>query len=109
MAKKVANGVNKKQPRIREEDANFSSGSDFSSRGSKGQSAAGSLFRELINNPAVRYAAGGIATAVLSRLATNMAEKYPELSHFLRENVTSFEGKLGQYRNTFQNERESHL
>ncbi len=107
MARKVANGVNKKQTRSRAE-TRLESGSNFETSGMRGQGAS-NLFREIINNPAVRYAAGGIATAVLSRLASNMSEKYPELSHFLRENITSFEGKLGQYRDNFQSERESQL
>ena len=108
MARKVANGVNKKQTRRRNENvesvaSNFSTGR--SSRGSDFKH----LIREFISNPAVKYMAGGIATAILSRLATNMSEKYPELSHFLKENIDSFEGRLDQYRPGFTGgqERES--
>lgn len=114
MARKVANGVNKKQTRRRSE--NLETGSDFDSSTdsnfSTGMSSRGSdyknLIREFISNPAVKYMAGGIATAVLSRLATNMSEKYPELSRFLKENINSFEGRLDQYRPGFSgDDRES--
>lgn len=102
MARKVANGVNKKQPKRRVENdfetETESTGSNFSTGMSSRGSEYGSLIREFISNPAVKYMAGGIATAILSRLATNMSEKYPELSRFLRENIDGFEGKLSQYR-----------
>lgn len=108
MAKKVANGVNKKQVRRRSEIID-SGESNFSTRstGSSSRSEYSQLIREFISNPAVKYMAGGIATAVLSRLATNMSEKYPELSRFLRENIDSFEGRLGQGRPGFSGDRES--
>ncbi len=112
MARKVANGVNKKQPRKRREtverDLDFnSSDSNFSTGSSRG-SEYSQLIREFISNPAVKYMAGGIATAILSRLANNMSDKYPELSRFLRENIDSFEGRLGQYRPGFSGgDRES--
>jgi len=83
MAKKVANGVNKKQPRRRSENVE-SSESNFSTEMPSRGSDYSNLIREFISNPAVKYMAGGIATAVLSRLATNMSEKYPELSRFLK-------------------------
>lgn len=119
MAKKVANGMNKRQPnrRTREmkdtlshfssdsSDSNFETGSRRSIGGSRENYSQ--LIRELISNPAVKYVAGGIAASILSRLATNMSEKYPELSKFLRENLDSFEGKLGQYRPSMDGDRES--
>jgi hypothetical protein len=58
-----------------------------------------SMLRDLAANPAVRYVAGGIATAVLTRVATNMSEKYPEISKFISENLENVEGKLGDFRN----------
>lgn len=101
MARKVANGVNKKQ---RRSGTNFgtSTALDSSERNfsMEDRSSGGRthVIREWISNPAVKYVAGGIATAILSRLAQNMSEKYPELSRFLKENIDSFEGRLGQYR-----------
>ena len=114
MAKKVANGVNKKQTRRRSEiidagsSSDSSSGSNFSTRSSSRGSEYSQLIREFISNPAVKYMAGGIASAVLSRLATKMSEKYPELARFLKENIDSFEGRLGQGRPGFSGgDRES--
>ena len=122
MAKKVANGMNKRQPtrRTREmkdtlshfsssdsSDSNFKTGSRRSI--GAGRENYSQLIRELISNPAVKYVAGGIAASILSRLATNMSEKYPELSKFLRENLDSFESRLGQYRPSMDSDRESRV
>ncbi|MES2525648.1 MAG: hypothetical protein V4598_01120 [Bdellovibrionota bacterium] len=120
MARKVANGLNKRQPvrsrnSVKEtsehfstEDSNFETGSrSGSSLG--GRENYGQLIRELISNPAVKYVAGGIAASILSRIATNMSTKYPEVSKFLRENIDSFEGRLGQYRSGLNDERESRI
>lgn len=112
MARKVANGVNKRQtrkPRTSSLDAgtSFRNESNFET----GRRALNSdRLRELIDNPTVRYVAAGIATAVLSRLATNLSEKYPELSRLLKENVDSFEGRIGQFRSGgMSEERESRI
>lgn len=53
------------------------------------------ILRELAASPTVRYVAGGIATALLTRLANNWSEKYPEISTFIRENISTLEGKFG--------------
>ncbi len=101
MAKKVAHRMHKRHPnrkaKIVEAKISEASGREHYSQ----------LIRELISNPAVKYIAGGIAASILSRLAINMSEKYPELSSFLRENIDSFEGKLGQFRPGVSGDRES--
>lgn len=56
------------------------------------------IVREFISSPTVRYVAGGIASAMLARLATKISEKYPELSNFLRENIDTFEGRLAEFK-----------
>ncbi len=114
MAKKVANGMNKRTSRARKltDRSDFESGSNFqtSPRRSSSSGDYQHMIRELISNPAVKYIAGGIATSILARLAQNMSEKYPELSRFLRENIDSFEGRLGQYRPSYGgDERESRV
>lgn len=116
MAKKVANGMNKRTSKARNltDRSAVDSGSNFETSSPRRSSASGDyqhMLRELISNPAVKYIAGGIATSILSRLAQNMSEKYPELSRFLRENIDSFEGRLGQYRPSFggEDERESRV
>ena len=43
---------------------------------------------------------GGIAAAVLARIANNISDRYPELSHFLKENLDTVEGKLGEFRSS---------
>lgn len=53
------------------------------------------ILRELAASPTVRYVAGGIATALLTRLANNWADKYPEISTFIRDNLGNLENKLG--------------
>lgn len=57
------------------------------------------LLRDLAANPAVRYVAGGIAAAVLTKVATNLSERYPELSNFIKENLDNVEGRLGEFKN----------
>lgn len=57
------------------------------------------VLRDLASNPAVRYVAAGIATAVLTKIATNLSERYPELSHFIKENLDNVEGRLGDFKN----------
>jgi hypothetical protein len=111
MAKKVANGRNKRQPRSQARNLSTDSESDSQSgiHGLLNNSNYSHLIRELISNPAVKYVAGGIATAVLSRLATNMSEKYPELSRFLKENIDNFEGRLGQFRPGLSGDSESRI
>ncbi len=52
------------------------------------------IVRELISNPTVKYVAGGIATALLTRLATNLSDRYPEISKFITENLDTVESKL---------------
>lgn len=74
-----------------------SRGSSRSSRGGE-QSDLSGMIREIISNPTVRYVAGGIATAMLAKLATKMSDRYPELSNFIRENLDTFEGRLADTR-----------
>ncbi len=61
------------------------------------------ILKDFISRPAVKYVAGGVAAAILARLANNMAGKYPEISDFLRENMDNLEAKLGEFRDTLQN------
>lgn len=56
------------------------------------------IIREFISSPAVKYVAGGIATAVLTRLANNLSDRYPEISNFIRENMDNLEGRLSEFR-----------
>lgn len=56
------------------------------------------LLREIVSNPAFKYVAGGIAAALLTRMANNMADRYPELSHFLRENLENLEDRMGEFK-----------
>lgn len=56
-----------------------------------------STFAQWFSNPAVRYVASGIATAVLAKIATNMADRYPQISQLLREGLETVEGKLTEF------------
>lgn len=73
--------------RARSNTQNFSSTNEGSS-----------YLKELIANPALRYVASGIATAVLTRFVTRISTKYPEISNFLRENMESIEEKLSEFK-----------
>lgn len=66
------------------------------------------ILREIAKSPAVRYVAGGITMALLTRLANNMADKYPEISTFIRENVENLEGRFGNFNSAFGNSSEKH-
>ncbi|HXH29187.1 MAG TPA: hypothetical protein VNJ01_00070 [Bacteriovoracaceae bacterium] len=51
----------------------------------------------LAANPAVRNIAAGLATAAAARLLTKMSTRYPEITTLIRENLGSFEDKLGDF------------
>ena len=75
-------------------------------RASRSLSGGGNknMWKDLISNPAVRYVAGGIATAILTKVASNFSTKYPEISRFITENLDSVEGKLGEFKNSLTND-----
>lgn len=88
------------------EYSDFNSGSNRKTRLASGRSQSVgsgdrdymSLVRELVSNPTVKYVAGGIATAMLSRLATKLSDKYPEISKFINENLDTVESKFSSNR-----------
>lgn len=67
--------------------ANFGEGRDFKD-----------IIRDIASNPAVKYVAGGIATAMLTKLASSLSGRYPEISRLLNENLENFEDKLREFR-----------
>ena len=60
------------------------------------------ILKEFLTSPAVKYIAAGISTALLARFANRVSEKYPEMSHFIRENMETLEGKLDQLKENLQ-------
>lgn len=66
------------------------------------------IITELISNPAVKYVASGIATALLTRMANKMATRYPEISTFIKENLDDLEGKFGEFSREFKGESARH-
>lgn len=66
--------------------------------------AAPSALQSFIANPAVRYVASGIATALLARMAKGLAAKYPEISRFVGEQMDTIEGKLVDFKNGLEND-----
>lgn len=55
------------------------------------------ILQELLSNPALKYVAAGLATAVLTRIANKMSDRYPEISSFIRENLDQIEGRFGDF------------
>jgi hypothetical protein len=49
------------------------------------------LMMEMVSHPAVKYVASGLATAILSRLATGLSERYPEIANFIKDNIDNLE------------------
>ena len=62
------------------------------------------ILKEFLTSPAVKYIAGGLATAVLTRLANNLSGKYPEISSFIRENMGNWEERFGDFRDSMGRE-----
>jgi hypothetical protein len=87
---------------VRKTSENVSSGSDS---GSNFSIDYRTLASDLYNNPTVRYMAGGVAAAILTRFANRLNDKYPEISNFLRENIDTLEGKLSDYKSGLSNDR----
>ena len=54
------------------------------------------ILRDMAKSPAVKYVAVGVTTALLTRLANNVSDKYPEMAGFLRENIGYMENKLSE-------------
>lgn len=91
---------------------NLSNDVDLDSRSEGASSQAGSfnidyrqIAMDLYNNPTVRYMAGGVAAAILNRVATRLSTKYPEIGSFLQENITTLEGKLNEFKSGQVSER----
>ena len=57
-------------------------------------SEAGTEKASWLSNPAVRSAAAGLATILLTKLAQSMTERYPQISQLMHQGLESFEGKL---------------
>lgn len=66
------------------------------------------MIREIVASPAFRYAAGGVAAALLTRLANNMSDRYPEISNFIRDNLDTMESKLDSFKSSLDEERTRH-
>lgn len=60
------------------------------------------VMSDILSSPAVKYVAGGIAAAFLTRIANNMSDRYPEISSFIRENLENMQGKLGEFKDSFR-------
>lgn len=66
------------------------------------------VLRGFISSPAVKYVAGGVATAILARVAANIADRYPEISNFIKENLETVENKLGEFKSEFDSSSARH-
>jgi hypothetical protein len=66
------------------------------------------ILKDFISSPAVKYVAAGITTALLTRLANRINDRYPEVSTFIRDNMHTLEGKLEEFRNSMQSGYSQH-
>lgn len=78
--------------------ANAKKATSLSSRSSRARGMNyWNYIQEFSAKPAVRYVAGGLAVAILARLAMKMSDRYPEISTFIKENIDTVESKLQEF------------
>lgn len=63
-----------------------------------------SSFNQFFTGPAVKYIAGGLAAAVLTRLVSRLSGRYPELSKFLEDNIDVLEENVDQFKHQLTSE-----
>jgi hypothetical protein len=109
MAKKSTGSTRKSTSRPSRKKQNFSDNSQVKGNihMSDDSGSKKAMIMEVVNNPAFKYVVGGIATAVLTKVVTNMADRYPELSNFLRENLDTIEEKLTEFKDTLRDSNNS--
>jgi hypothetical protein len=102
MARKSTGSTRKSTSRPSRKKQNFSDNSQVKGNINMSDYSGSkkAMIMEVVNNPAFKYVVGGIATAVLTKVVTNMADRYPELSNFLRENLDTIEEKLTEFKST---------
>jgi hypothetical protein len=67
------------------------------------------ILKVLIQSPATKYVASGVATAFLAYVAKKLSPHYPEISDFIQENLDMLQGRMEQYQTAFhQNEPQKH-
>ena len=60
------------------------------------------LLQEWVSSPVVKFIAGGISLALLTRVAKKVSHTYPEISEFINENTDLIEEKLEEYKANFR-------
>ena len=89
------------------EEVSEPTGSTSSRSSSRTSGEQMGFFKELIANPAVKYVAGGIASAMLTKFVDKLAVRYPEISRLLSENLDGIESRLSDFRNGQSSSQES--
>lgn len=59
---------------------------------------------DFLTSPAVKYIAGGLAAAALTRLVSRLSGRYPELARFLEENIEVLEENVDQFKHQLTSE-----
>lgn len=54
--------------------------------------------QEFFARPAVKYVAGGLAAAALTRLALKFSDRFPEVSGIVRDSLETMESRLSEFR-----------
>lgn len=54
--------------------------------------------KDLYDNPAVRYIAGGVALAALSKFMNTFSQRYPEITNVIKDGLDTVEHKLTEFK-----------
>jgi hypothetical protein len=54
--------------------------------------------KDLYDNPAVRYIAGGVALAALGKFMNAFSERYPEITNVIKDGLDTVEHKLTEFK-----------
>ena len=52
------------------------------------------IVEDLVFHPAVRYAAAGLISAIVAKVASKMSTRYPEMADVIKENANKVERRL---------------
>lgn len=87
--------ASKKQPRKKAAPARRAKASTASR---VNESQVLNTVKDLYDNPAVRYIAGGVALAALSKFMNAFSQRYPEITNVVKDGLDTVEHKLTEFK-----------